>query len=128
MKSPDGATTRNDRTALQQLEYWKKVQNEWCEHKPSITVTVREYEWPTVGGWVWDNFDCISGISFLPHSEHTYRQAPYQECTEGEYEALKAKMPIEIRWDDLSHYELEDTTTGMSTIACSADGCEIVDI
>ncbi len=128
IKSPDGAVTRDDRTALQQLEYWKKVQDEWCEHKPSITVSVKEHEWPTVGGWVYDNFDTISGISFLPHDGGSYRQAPYQSVTEEEYHTWVAKMPKEILWDDLSHYELTDTTTGMGTMACSADGCEIVDI
>jgi ribonucleoside-triphosphate reductase (thioredoxin) len=128
IKSPDGATTRNDQTALDQLEYWKKVREEWCEHNPSVTITVKEDEWPEVGGWVYKNFDIIGGVSFLPHSDHTYRQAPYQECTKEEYETMKAKMPKVIKWEDLSFYELEDATQGMGTLACSADGCEVVDI
>lgn len=128
IKSPEGSLKRDDWTAIQQLEYWKWIQEEWCEHKPSITVTVREHEWPEVGGWVYSNFDVISGISFLPHSQHTYRQAPYDAVIEEKYEELKAKMPKELRWEDLSHYELEDTTTGLQTLACSADGCEVVDI
>lgn len=128
MKSPEGAYVREDFTAIEQLEYWKKVQDEWCEHKPSITVSVKENEWPSVGGWVYDNFDIISGVSFLPFSDHTYRQAPYQDCTEQEYEVLKAKMPKEVRWEDLSYYEKEDNTSGMGTLACSSDGCEVVDI
>jgi ribonucleoside-triphosphate reductase len=128
VKSPEGSTYRDDLTAIEQLEYWKYIQEDWCEHKPSITVTVKEHEWPEVGGWVYKNFDIISGVSFLPHSDHTYRQAPYQEVTKKEYEAMKEKMPKEIRWADLSFYELEDSTTGMSTLACSSDGCEVVDI
>lgn len=128
MKSPEGSIKRDDWSALEQLEYWKRIQENWCEHKPSITVSVKENEWPEVGGWVYKNFDIISGVSFLPYSNHTYRQAPYQECTKEEYEALKGKMPKEIRWEDLSYYEQEDNTTGVQTLACSSDGCEVVDI
>lgn len=105
IKSPKLSVKRNDMTAIDQLEYWKRVQDEWCEHKPSITVTVKEHEWPEVGGWVYNNFDIISGVSFLPHSDHIYRQAPYQECSKEEYEAMLKKMPKEIRWEDLSFYE-----------------------
>lgn len=128
IKSPDGSIKRNDMSAIQQLEYWKRIQEEWCEHKPSITVSVKEHEWPEVGGWVYKNFDIISGVSFLPYSDHSYRQAPYQECSEKEYMDLKERMPKEIRWDDLSFYEQEDNTAGMTTLACSADGCEVVDL
>lgn len=128
IKSPEGSIQRNDLSAIDQLEYWKYVQEKWCEHKPSITVTVRDHEWPEVGGWVYKNFDIISGISFLPHSDHIYRQAPYQECTKEEYEAMKAKMPKEINWEDLKYYEQEDNTSGMQTLACAADGCEVVDL
>lgn len=128
IKSPEGSIKRNDLTAIQQLEYWKRIQEEWCEHKPSITVSVKENEWPEVGGWVYNNFDIISGVSFLPFSEHSYRQAPYQEVNEEEYLVLKEKMPKEIRWEDLAFYEQEDNTSGMQTLACSADSCEVVDI
>lgn len=128
IKSPDDSIKRNDMSAIQQLEYWKRIQEEWCEHKPSITVSVKEHEWPEVGGWVYKNFDIISGVSFLPYSDHSYRQAPYQECSEKEYMDLKERMPKEIRWDDLSFYEQEDNTAGMTTLACSADGCEVVDL
>lgn len=128
IKSPEGSVKRDDLTAIEQLEYWKRVQEEWCEHKPSVTVTVKEHEWPSVGGWVYENFDVISGVSFLPHTDHTYRQAPYQECSEEEYINMKEKMPKEIRWEDLSYYEAEDNTSGMQTLACSSDGCEVVDI
>ncbi|QIG69905.1 adenosylcobalamin-dependent ribonucleoside-triphosphate reductase protein [Rhizobium phage RHph_I3_11] len=128
IKSPEGAVTRNDMTALEQLELWKIYQLHWCEHKPSVTVTVQEKEWPEVGSWVYNNFDLISGVSFLPHSDHTYRQAPYQECDEKIYQEFVEKMPKSINWTDLAFYEVEDTTSGMQTLACSSDGCEVVDI
>lgn len=128
IKSPSGSISRTEQSALQQLEYWKRVQEEWCEHKPSCTVNVKENEWPSVGGWVFDNFDVISGISFMPDSDHVYQQAPYQECTKEEYETMKSKMPKGIDWDKLSEYEKEDNTSGTQTLACSADSCEIVDI
>ncbi|AXP07729.1 B12-dependent ribonucleotide reductase [Sinorhizobium phage phiM6] len=127
-KAPDGAVLRNDLSAIQQLELWKIYQLYWCEHKPSVTISVKENEWPEVGGWTYKNFDLISGVSFLPHSDHTYRQAPYEDINEEQYEELKSKMPKEVRWDDLSHYEKEDNTSGMQTLACSSDGCEVVDI
>lgn len=127
-KAPDGAVLRNDLSAIQQLELWKIYQLHWCEHKPSVTISVKENEWPEVGGWTYKNFDLISGVSFLPFSDHTYRQAPYEDCTEEQYELLKAKMPKEVKWDDLSFYEKEDNTSGMQTLACSSDGCEVVDI
>lgn len=128
IKAPKNSLKRNDLSAIQQLEYWKRIQEEWCEHKPSITVSVREEEWPEVGGWVYKNFDIISGVSFLPHSDHTYRQAPYQECSEEEFLKMAKEMPKELRWEDLSYYEQEDNTSGIQTLACSADGCEVVDI
>ena len=128
VKAPEGAITRNDMTAIEQLKLWKVYQEHWCEHKPSITVSLKNHEWPEVGGWVYNNFDLISGVSFLPFSEHVYAQAPYQDCTEKEYKELLAKMPKEIVWRDLAFYESEDNTSGMQTLACSSDGCEVVDI
>lgn len=128
IKSPEGALTREDLTAIEHLELWKTYQEFWCEHKPSITVSVREKEWPSVGGWVYENFDAISGISFLPYSDHSYRQAPYQECTKEQYEEVFAKMPKDIDWSLLSKYEKEDTTAGSQTMACGPEGCEIVDL
>lgn len=127
-KAPEGAITRNDLTAIEQLEFWLKFQRGWCEHKPSITVTVREHEWPEVGAWVWEHFDEVSGISFLPHSEHNYKQAPYEEITEEAYKELLAKMPEKIDWTELSQYENEDYTVGSQTLACSANACELVDL
>jgi ribonucleoside-diphosphate reductase alpha chain len=128
MKSPDGATTRNDMTALEQLELWLIYQRHWCEHKPSITVTVRDHEWMEVGAWVYKYFDEVSGVSFLPHSDHTYQQAPYQEVGKREYEELLALMPARIDWAKLSDYETEDTSKGTSHFACSGGSCEIVDL
>ena len=127
-KSPAGAVTRNDMTALEQLELWKTYALVWCEHKPSVTITVRDEEWMAVGAWVYENFDICSGISFLPHSDHTYAQAPYQDIDKETYETLKEQMPSTIDWTALSLYEKEDTTTGGQTLACTAGACELVDI
>ena len=128
VKSPTGCVTRNDMTAIEQLELWLTYQRYWCEHKPSVTITVREEEWPMVGGWVYDHFDEISGISFLPHSDHSYRQAPYQECTEAEYKELLKSLPKDVEWNGLGEYEKEDNTSGTQTFACSGDACEVVDL
>lgn len=125
-RAPDGAKTRADLTAVEHLEIWKTFQEEWCEHKPSVTISVREHEWMDVQAWVWKNWDIISGVSFLPHSEHTYKQAPYQECTKEEYEAAVAAMPKQIEWDKLSDFEIEDTTTGTQELACASGFCEII--
>jgi len=128
MKSPKNAITRNEMTALQQLDLWLVYQRYWCEHKPSVTITVREEEWMEVGAWVYKHFDEVSGISFLPHSDHTYAQAPYQEITEKVYNKLHKKMPESIQWSLLRDYEKEDNTTGGKELACTAGACEIVDI
>ena len=128
VQSPKNAITRDDRSALEQLETWKTYALEWCEHKPSVTISVRDHEWMEVGAWVYKHFDIISGISFLPHSNHTYQQAPYQECTKDEYLALKAVMPESVDWSQLSAYESEDNTSGSQTLACSGDACEVVDL
>ena len=127
-KSPDNAVTRNDMDAIEQLELWKNYALNWCEHKPSVTITVRENEWLKVGAWVYDNFDICSGVSFLPHSDHTYAQAPYQDCDKLTYKAALVKMPSRIDWSKLSAYEKEDNTSGSQTMACSGDSCEIVDL
>lgn len=128
-KSPEGAVTRNEMTAIEQLELWKTYQEHWCEHKPSVTITVHEHEWPSVGGWVYDNFDMVSGVSFLPHSDHTYKQAPYDECDDVRYNEMLARTPSSISWALLANYEFEDMTAGSSTLACGPGGsCEIVDL
>ena len=128
MRSPMGAITRNDMTALEQLDLWKTYALAWCEHKPSVTITVRDAEWMEVGAWVYENFDICSGISFLPHSDHTYAQAPYQDIDKEQYETLKEQMPKTIDWVSLALYEKEDSTSGSQTLACTAGACEIVDI
>ena len=129
IKAPNGAVVRKDLTAIEHLNIWLVYQRAWCEHKPSITVSVKEDEWMEVGAWVYKNFDEVSGISFLPMSDHSYKQAPYQEVSKEEYEDLLAKMPKEIRWADLYFYETEDGTSTNATLACSSDGnCELVDI
>ena len=122
--SPD-AVFRQDLTAIEQLELWKTYQVHWCEHKPSVTISVKEEEWIDVGAWVYKNFDLMSGVSFLPYSEHTYKQAPYQDCNEKEYKDLMNKMPTSVDWNKLSQYEKSDMTVGSQELACSAGSCEI---
>ena len=128
VKSPEGAVTRNDMTAIEQLETWLTYQRHWCEHKPSVTISVRDSEWMEVGAFVYKHFDEMSGVSFLPHSDHTYQQAPYQDCSKEDYEELLSTMPKNINWSELSQYEDEDNTAGSQTMACSGDTCEIVDL
>lgn len=126
--SPRGATTRRDLSAIQHLEIWKTVQLHWCEHKPSITVNVKENEWLDVAAWCWENFDILSGVSFLPYDDHTYKQAPYQEIDKDHYEHLVEQFPKQIDWSRLVGFEKYDTTTGSQELACSGGVCEIVDI
>ena len=129
MKSPDDAVMRYDRDAIEQMELWKTYLEDWCEHKPSITVSVKENEWMKVGSWVYDNMDDISGISFLPFSDHVYAQAPYQDCDEETYNDLLVRMPKNVNWEEVSKYEAMDYTAGSQELACSSDaGCEVVDI
>ena len=124
-KSPDHAIFRKDLTAIEQLEMWLTYQRHWAEHKPSITVSVKEDEWPEVGAWCWNHFDELSGVSFLPYSDHVYKQAPYQDCTKEEYEALLEKMPKSVDWSKLAQYEKTDQTEGAQLLSCTAGGCEI---
>ena len=128
IKTSRTAICRHDNTAIEQLEFWKLYQLHWCEHKPSVTITVKEEEWIEVGAWVYKNFDMISGISFLPHTDHSYQQAPYQDCTEAEYKEMLKKMPNGIDWNEMSKYEQEDHTRGSQEYACTGDKCEIVDV
>jgi len=125
-KTPKGAVCRMDMTALEQLELWKVYAESWCEHKPSVTISVKEDEWVEVAAWVYDHFDSISGISFLPFSEHAYRQAPYQDCTEEEYKETLKTMPKSVDWAKLSKYESQDYTIASQEMACTAGGCEII--
>ena len=126
MKSPESSIMRDGKSAIEQLEIWKMYQLHWCEHKPSITVYVKEEEWLQVGAWVYENFDVMSGVSFLPHSDHSYKQAPYQEVDKKTYEEWLAKTPRNINWMDLTNYEKEDTTTSSKELACTAGACEVV--
>jgi len=126
MKAPEGAVMRDDRSAIDQLEHWLMIQVDWCEHKPSITVYVRENEWLEVGAWVYKHFDLVSGVSFLPHSDHSYMQAPYEEISQETYETLVAKMPEALPLDILARIEKGDMTTGTREFACAGGACEIV--
>ena len=117
---------RDDVTALDQVDLWKVYAEHWCEHKPSITVYVREHEWLEVGAWIHRNFDIVSGISFLPHSDHIYKQAPYQEITKEEYEEAVEAFPQDLDWAGLSAYETEDTCNVEHELACTAGGCDIL--
>lgn len=128
IKAPEGAIVRRDLDAKRHLDLWMLYQKAWCEHKPSVTIYVRPEEWSEVGDWVYENFDEVSGISFLPLSEHTYQQAPYQDVTIDEYNEWVTKIPQDVDWDMLSSYELEDTTTGTQELSCTAGACEVVDI
>ena len=127
-KSPDGAVCTKDSTAIEQLQMWLMYQRHWAEHKPSCTINVKDHEWFEVGAFVYEHFDEMSGVSFLPYDSHTYLQAPYTECTKEEYLKLNSTMPETIDWSSLSDYEKEDNTSGSQTLACSGDSCEIVDL
>jgi ribonucleoside-triphosphate reductase len=128
MKAPHKAVVTSDMSAIEQLEMWLAYQRHWCEHKPSVTINVKGDEWFEVGAFVYKHFDEMSGVSFLPYSEHTYQQAPYQECDKNTYLKALGSMPNRIDWSLLSGYESEDNTSGSQTLACSGDSCEIVDL
>ena len=128
MKSPLGAITRTQMNAIEQLELWLTYQRYWCEHKPSVTISVKEHEWMQVGAWVYEHFDEVSGISFLPFSEHTYQQAPYQDIDKDDYKKFLTKMPKNVDWSLLQEFEKEDTTSGGRELACTAGVCEVVDL
>jgi len=128
MMAPKGSVCRNDMTAIQQLKLWRTYAEHWCEHKPSVTISVKEEEWVPVGAWCWNNFKYLSGVSFLPHSDHTYQQAPYQDITQRKYNSLMKKMPTKINWNLLQDFETGDNTKGSQQLACTAGVCELVDI
>ena len=129
MRSPDAAVTRTDMSAVEQLELWKTYATHWCEHKPSVTITVKEHEWMQVGSWIYDNFDVASGVSFLPHTDHSYQQAPYQDIEREEYLEWQERFgAFKIDWAALSEYEKEDNTSGSRELACMAGVCEVVDL
>jgi len=128
IKAPEGCITRHDMTAIEHLEIWKLYAEHWCEHKPSITVSLKEDEWVKVSDFVFDNINIISGISFLPMDDHIYDQPPYEDCSKKEYQKLLKQMPKSIDWKKLGEYELEDNTRGSQTLNCTGDFCEIVDL
>lgn len=128
IKAPDAAVTRNELSAIEHLNVWKVYKTHWTEHNPSVTINVKEDEWIEVANWVYENWDIVGGISFLPFSEHVYKQAPYQDCDETTYKQFFHDMPKNIDWSLLSAYEFEDTTTGSQTLSCTAGNCEVVDI
>ena len=128
MECDASAVFRNTYSAIEQLEIWKTYAQHWCEHKPSVTISVKEEEWVNVGNWCWDNFNYLSGVSFLPFSDHTYQQAPYQDIDKEQYESLQSKMPAKIDWSKLQDFEKEDNTRGSQELACTAGSCELVDI
>jgi ribonucleoside-diphosphate reductase alpha chain len=127
IKSPKGAITEDDISAIDMLKLWKVYQDNWCEHKPSVTVHYKDEEFLALGDFVYNNFNSISGISFLPKSTHTYEQAPYEAISEEKYNELEDKMPI-IDFNQLSLYEEEDNTAGTQTLACTGSSCELVDL
>jgi len=125
IKSPDSAIVVKDMGAMDQLNLWKNYAANWCEHKPSMTCYYKDSEFLDIGAWVWKNLDSISGISFLPYSDHVYKQAPYEEITEKQYNSIMEKMPASLDWSKLSLYENEDNTSGSQTLACAGNTCEI---
>jgi ribonucleoside-diphosphate reductase alpha chain len=123
MKTPEGARLREDLSAIEHLDLWLTFQRHWCEHKPSVTISVNENEWPKVGAWTWENFDEITGVSYLPMDGGTYRQAPYESIDEGQYDSLASQMPSTIDWEQMK--EVTDNVEGAQTLSCTAGGCEI---
>jgi len=123
IKAPEGAVCRNDRTAIEQLELWLIYQRHWCEHKPSVTISVKDEEWPEVIAWVWEYFDELSGVSFLPYDGGSYKQAPYEDITEELYNEMLFNTPDNINFEEM--LEGIDNTEGSQTLACTAGGCEI---
>jgi len=126
VKGPKNAIFRDEKNAIQQLELWLTYQRHWCEHKPSVTISVKDHEWLEVGAWVYKHFDEMSGVSFLPSVGHIYQQAPYQECDKQKYQEALKHIPQNVDWAELSDYENTDQTTGSQELACSGpSGCEI---
>jgi ribonucleoside-triphosphate reductase len=126
IKSPNGARTRENVTAIEHLNLWKTYNDYWSEHQVSVTINVREHEWLDVAAWVYREFDAITGISFLPYDGGSYRQAPFQECSKEKYEEMLSKMPTHLDWSSLSRYEMKDETTGVREFACVSGVCEVL--
>ena len=123
MKAPRGAITRDQLDSFSHLKLWLLYQRHWCEHKPSVTIYVKEEDWPAVGAWVWEHFDELSGISFLPWNGGTYQQSPYEEINKETYEELLKEMPKDIDWS--SFIEVDDNVEGAQMLSCTAGVCEL---
>jgi ribonucleoside-diphosphate reductase alpha chain len=123
VKVADGALLREDLSAIKHLRLWLLFQRHYCEHKPSVTISVREDEWMEVGAWVYKHFDEVTGVSFLPMDGGTYKQAPYEECTEEQYNQLRMLVPDSVDWENFKEYD--DNVEGVQTLSCTAGGCEI---
>jgi len=128
IKSPETSILRHEIDVIDKLKFVKLYKDYYCEHNPSCTIYIKEDEWLKVGAWVYENFDEMTGLSFMPYSDHTYQQAPYQECTEEEYTEFLKKMPKNVEWEKLAEYENEDFTSSSQTLACHGDTCEIVEV
>ncbi len=126
VEAPKDSVVTEDRTALEQLEIWLTYRRHWCEHNPSVTISVKEHEWIEVGAWVYEHFDEVGGISFLPFTDHIYKQAPFIPITKKEYDEHNSKMPKELEWIALGAYEQTDQTTASQTLACTSGACEII--
>ena len=123
--APSGSLTQDELQAIDHLNLWLAYQEHYCQHKPSITVNYSDSEFLPVGQWVWENFDKISGISFLPKSDHVYAQAPFEAITKEMYNAY---VMIPVDFNNLSFYEKTDTTTSSHTMACTSGACELIDL
>ena len=124
VKAPEGTNFRNDLTAIEQLEYWKMVKDNFTEHNPSVTISVGENEWVETANWLYKNWDMLGGLSFLPRSEHVYKLAPYEEITETKYNELMLRTP-DIDFSRIVIYEKDDETQGAKELACMGNTCEI---
>jgi ribonucleoside-triphosphate reductase (thioredoxin) len=125
MAAPENSICRTDKTALQQLNFWKIYATTWCEHKPSVTISMKDDDWLKVGAWLHDNWHYLSGIAFLPFDDHVYQQAPYTDINEQQYKEMLMTMPTDIDWEDLAFYEKEDNTIASQELACVGNSCEI---
>jgi len=124
IEAPKNAIVTKDVSAVEQLEWYLKLRKHWCEHNQSVTVYVKDEEWVRVGAWVYDHFDELVGVSFLPADGGLYEQAPYEEISKEQYDKALAAFP-EIDYSQLSKYELEDGTMGAKELACSSGSCEV---
>ncbi|MDA0320449.1 MAG: recombinase [Proteobacteria bacterium] len=124
--SPLGAVTNGTRSAIEQMEMWLTYQRNWTTHKVSATISVKSDEWDDLAKFVYDHFDEIAGVSFLPYDDHAYVQAPYEQISAEKYEELNLAFPISVNWSRLPEFEIEDTTKASQELACTGGACEIL--